>query len=177
MSYHEEFIVVDKEIGNVIEISQKIAMWKIPSTIEEDLGSLYAYLQTQNQIESMGIPYTHYTHIDWEAQMHKGIWQMIMDIFRFQWDLRIGIPTSTQVLSQANMQTAFIPKQKYLETIHYGPYQKLGRTYKALYHYAKANDIKLGNNLFEFYQNNPKEVKPYELQTTVMVVIEEEGMS
>jgi effector-binding domain-containing protein len=173
MSYHDEFLIVEKEIGNVIEIAESIALWKMPQTIEQNLSTIYAYLQSQKQESGMGMPYTRYVDINWEEQMNKSIWQIFVDIFKYQWDLRMGIPTQNQVDSHKSMQADFIPKRKYLETIHYGPYQKLGSTYKALYHYAKSKSIVLENTSFEFYQNNPKEVKPHELQTTVLVAIKE----
>lgn len=173
MSYHDEFLIVEKEIGNVVEIAEKIAMWKMPITIEKDLTTLYEYLKSQNQTEHIGIPYTRYVKINWQEQMNKSLWQIIMDMFKYQWDLRIGIPTKLHVDGNDTIQSRTIPKQKYLETIHYGPYQKLGTTYKSLYYYAKEHNIELESSSFEFYQNNPKEVKPHELQTTVLVAIRE----
>ncbi|MEA2029901.1 MAG: hypothetical protein U9N49_13145 [Campylobacterota bacterium] len=38
---HDTFEVVEKEIGNVIEISEAIAMWKMLIVIEKNLISIY----------------------------------------------------------------------------------------------------------------------------------------
>jgi len=168
---HDAFEVVEKEIGNVIEISEAIAMWKMPIVIEKDLLSIYKYLKEETQEESIGIPYSRYVNVDWEAQMNKSIWQIFIDIFKFKWNLYVGIPTQNKLATYEPMQSNFIPKQRYIQTTHYGSYQKLGKTYKAIYHYAKEHNLKLSHDSFEFYQNNPKEVKPHELQTVVMVAI------
>jgi len=168
---NDTFEIVEKEIGNVAEIAEEIAMWKMPTTIETDLTTLYEYLKAKDQHKEMGMPYTRYIEVDWEEQMNKNIWQIFVDIFKFKWKLYIGIPTNNAMNASGNIKTQFIPNQKYLQTTHYGSYQKLGKTYKAIYHYAKEHKIILENSSFEFYQNNPKEVKPHELQTVVMVAI------
>ncbi|MBN2826012.1 MAG: GyrI-like domain-containing protein [Campylobacterales bacterium] len=171
MSFHDEFLIIEKEIGYVVEIQEQIAMWKMPTTIENDLKIIYNYLVSKEQHENIGMPYSCYVNINWEELMNKSIWQIFIDLFKYKWDIHVGIPTHQEIDSHNTIQSGFIPKQKYIETIHYGAYQKLGKTYKALYYYAKENNIQLKNTSFEFYHNNPKEVKPHELQTTVMVAI------
>ena len=85
--------VVEKEIGNVIEIEEMIPMWKMPSIMGKDFSLITEYIKTKN-IKDTGKPYARYLDIDWEAQMAKGVIANFIEIFTKKWHFQVGIPTS-----------------------------------------------------------------------------------
>ena len=62
-------------------------------------------------------------------------------------------------------------KRNYLRAMHYGPYQKVSETYRKMWNYANENKLKLENESFEFYLNDPTTVKKENIETEVLIGI------
>lgn len=69
------------------------------------------------------------------------------------------MPISVKVNNENELVVKRLPKQFYVKTIHQGPYQKVGATYKKMYFGAMSKNIDLLDESIEIYLNDPKETK------------------
>lgn len=81
------------------------------------------------------------------------------------------MPTSTKIEGANNLANHKIQNKKYVKTIHYGPYQKVGVTYKNMYAWAKAQKLSFENEFIEFYLNDPKNTEKQSIETMVLIPI------
>ncbi len=123
--------IVEKEIGNVVEIEECSAMWKMPMILGKDFQKLLDCLKSQNA-ECAEAPYTRYVDVDWDSEMGKSKFAMFLEIFTKKWHFFAGMPTSSEVEDQGECKTSSIGMRKYVKTVHMGPYQKVGATYKKM---------------------------------------------
>jgi len=64
-----------------------------------------------------------------------------------------------------------IQTKQYVKTFHYGPYQKVGATYKKMYAWAKAKDLSFENESIEFYLNDPRGTKKESSKTMALIPV------
>ena len=160
--------IIEKENGNALEIYEEISMMQMSKVMGSDYTKILDYLKSQNS-EMLGAPYARYLDIDWEKETNKGFFGILKDIFAKKWKIQIGMISSGKLDAKENIKPAVYENKKYVKTIHKGPYQKVGATYKALYAYIKENNLNPENESFEFYLNDPKETKKEELETEVLI--------
>ncbi len=160
--------VVEVEIGNVVEIEEKIQMWKMPSVMGKDYDGLYSYLKSV-ECESEEPPYARYVDVDVAAETSKGFFGMLLDLIFKKWHFFAGVPVSKQLDGQDRIKPSVIEKQKYIQAMHIGPYHKVGDTYKAIYKWSQEQQLELGDQSIEFYLNDPRETDKKDLETKVLV--------
>ncbi len=160
--------VIEKEIGNVLQIYEEISMMQMPKVMSSDYTKILDYLKLQNS-EMVGAPYARYLDIDWEKETNKGFFGILKDVFSKKWKIQIGMVSSNKLQEKGNIKPAVYENKKYVKTIHRGPYQKVGATYKEIYAYIKENKLIPKNESFEFYLNDPRETKKEELETEVLI--------
>lgn len=161
--------VIEKEVGQVLEIEAKAPMWKLPSVMGRDF-TLLAEQQELSGGERCA-PYARYVGIDWKQQVSKGVLANLMDVFFKKWHFYSGMPVQSPVEVAAPMKNHFIKNSHYLQTMHRGPYHKVGDTYKALYQYSLDKGLQLADQSFEFYLNDPRLVKKEDLETKILIPI------
>ena len=164
--------IIEKEIGNVIEIEEKIPMWKMPFFMKKNYKRIMDYIDTHNK-DSAGIVYARYLNVDWESLINKSSFRNFIDIFIQKWHFCAGISTSLKLEDHDNIKSNFIQNKKYVKIIHYGDYRKLSDAYKELYRLSKEQSILLKNESIEIYMNDPKTTKKEDLETTILVAIKE----
>ena len=64
-----------------------------------------------------------------------------------------------------------IDSQTCVRTIHRGPYQKIGDTYKEIVDWAVANDVELANHTMESYINDPTAVAREDIETLILIPV------
>jgi effector-binding domain-containing protein len=165
-----EFETVEKEIGHVLEIEERIPMWKMPSTMGRDLKELSGHLENQG-VEPAGAPYSRYLGVDWKTELAKPKLMMFLEVFSKKWHMMIGIPTGREVAGEGSMQSSYLPKGKYLRTVHLGPYHKLGATYEKTGNWAQENGIELADTSIESYLNDPANTAKADLETEILIPI------
>ena len=163
-----EIEIIEKEIGNVIEIEERVPMWKMPSIMGKDFNLIMESLKAEG-IADMDAPYARYLDVDWEAEMAKGPITLFIEVFTRKWHFRAGIPTPKKIENSGNLKSAQIPNRRYIKTIHHGPYHKVGSTYKRMYAWAKKQGLSLGKESMEFYLNDPRETDRKSLETMVLI--------
>ncbi|MBU0473767.1 MAG: GyrI-like domain-containing protein [Bacteroidetes bacterium] len=162
--------IVEKEIGHVLEIEENASMLKLPSLMGKDLTLILDYMKEKN-VTPEEAPYGRYLDIDWDSQMKKGLLADMIDVFTKKWHFTVGFPTQRELEQSGNIKHKFFEKKKYVQTTHMGPYQKVGKTYKSMYIWAKNENLELENISIEFYLNDPKETKKNDLKTLVLIPI------
>ena len=164
--------IIDRSIGYVVEIEQKVSTMKMPKTMGEDYKSIFKYLK-ENGIEPSDstMPYTRYLDIDWDSQMNKGALANFIELFTKKWHFFDGVQSTKKLPEKDDFVTKRFTKRKYLRAMHYGPYQKVSDTYRKMWQFALENKLKLENESFEFYLNDPSTVKKEEIETEVLIPI------
>ncbi len=162
--------IIDKEIGNVLEIEENIPMWKMPSTMGSDFKAILEYIQKHGNVNTES-PYARYLGIEWESQINKGFLTNLIEVFTKKWHFQSGIPVSKKIKATSPMKSTFLGNAQYVKTIHHGPYHKVGDTYKKMYTWAIGQNLELVDESIEFYLNDPREVKKEELETMVLIPI------
>jgi effector-binding domain-containing protein len=154
----EEIEIIEKEIGDVIEIEERVPVWKMPSVMSKDFKLILEHLKSKG-VDCKEAPYARYLNIDWDYEMRKGAFANFIRVFTKQWHFQAGIPTSTKIEGADNLIDRQIRNKKYVKTIHHGPYQKVGITYKRMYTWAKSQNLSFENESMEFYLNDPRDTK------------------
>jgi effector-binding domain-containing protein len=161
---------VEKEFGWVIEIEERISMWKIASVMARDYAQIRRYLQRKPGIE-MGIPYSRYLDVDWETEMTRERTGKFLRLLTEKRHVQVGIPISTHLESSGLMNSRRIGRRLYIKTMHHGPYHTVGQTYKNMYAWAKEQGETPGNQSIECYLNDPQETEKSRLETMVLIPI------
>lgn len=164
--------IVEKEIGSVIEIEENIKMMKMPKVMGKNYTDLFDYLRDCNVNKNdTTMPYTRYVNIDWDQQTNRSVFGNFIDVFTKKWHFFTGIPATKKLENKDRIKSNSFKNQKYLRTIHFGPYQKVGNTYGEMWKYSVENGLKLKSESFEFYKNDPTTVKKEEIETEVLIPI------
>jgi len=162
------FEIIDKAFGPVIEIEERTAVWRMPSTFGRDYRRIAEYLTSQGA-ECVDMPYARYLEMDWEAELGKGKFAMLLDVLTKQWHYYAGMPSSKPLPGQGELQARVLENRRYARAVHRGPYQKSGETYRALYDWVLAQGLSLANEAIECYLNDPREVSKAELATVILI--------
>ena len=152
----EKIEIVEKEIGDVVEIEERVPMWKMPSAMSRDFNLILEHLKSMGA-DCKEAPYARYLDIDWELEMKTGAFGNFIRMFTKQWHFQTGMPVSVPIEGTGNLVCRKIQNKKYVKTIHHGPYQKVGAAYKRMYVWTRAQKLSLENESMEFYLNDPRD--------------------
>lgn len=166
----QEFEVIEKAIGPVIEIEEFVSVWRMPATFGQDYKRISAYLTSQGA-ECIDMPYARYQDMDWERELNKGKLATFFTILTKKWHFFVGMPTSKTLSGEGELKSQVLASQRYVRAVHRGPYQKCGKTYKALYDWARSQGLSLTNEAIECYVNDPREVDKADIETVILIPI------
>ena len=164
----EQFEILEKEIGPVVEIEETAKVWQMPKIFGRDYEKINNYL-VSNEAKCSGMPYARYVDMDWEKEVNTGPLGNIIAVLFKRWHFFIGIPGSKMLDSSGEYHAQKMKSQKYARALDKGPYKDVGPTYKALYEWASAQDITLQNEAIECYLNDPAGVKPEDIETEIFI--------
>lgn len=167
-----KFEIIEKAIGPVIEIEEQTKVMSMPATFGRDYKRIMDYIASQGA-EYSDMPYARYLDMDWEKELGKGKLAMFFDVFTKTWHYYAGIPSSKPLPGEGRLKFSDYPKRRYARAVHYGPYQESGKTYKALYQWAGSQGYTLANEAIEFYVNDPSEVSKEEIETIILIPLDE----
>ena len=159
--------VVERDDQPALEINARCTVMNMPMVIPKSFKSIAEYMQSHKlKIEHM--PYVRYLNVNWDdVGANKLV--MFLKMFSHKWDMLIGIPVTTELPDNGIIRNGKFPGGSYLETLHTGPYSKVGTSYKRLTDFAKAEHLTFGNESIEIYLNDPREVAKQDLQTRILV--------
>lgn len=166
----KEFSIIEKAIGPVIEIEERSSMWRMPATFGRDYHRIADYLHAQGA-ECVDMPYARYLDIDWEKELGKGKFAMLVGMLTKKWHYLAGMPTSKPLPGEGELQARVLETRRFARAVHRGPYQQSGKTYKALFDWLKAQGLEPENEAIECYVNDPREVSKEELETVLLIPV------
>jgi hypothetical protein len=161
--------LIEREIGNVLEIEERVPVWKMPMTMSRDFPALFEYAQNEgaNPTEA----YARYMEIDLEAEVSKGMLANFLGMFTKKWHFFVGVPTASALEPGDRMVAGFLEKQRYVQGMHKGPYRKVGESYERMLAWITEQGLTAQNECIEFYLNDPSEVKQEELETRILIPV------
>lgn len=167
----EKIELVEMEFGPSIEIESKTKMFAMPKEMVNSYTKIHDYIN-EKHVKCSIAPYARYVGVDWEYQVNAGFFSMFKDMFTKIWHFYSGFPLETALEGEGDMHVKVHSKSKYIKATHYGPYQNVGKLYTKMYKWGKDNGHKCLPESFEFYMNDPKEVKKSELETILYIPVE-----
>jgi effector-binding domain-containing protein len=147
----EEFPAVEALVSSLSGNMQQVA-----SLLSECYSKVFAAIQEQ-KLQPQGMPFAFYS--DYNAE--TGIYTMTA-----------GMPVSAGGKSSGDVKAVKFKAFNAVKCLHTGPYDEMQPSYEAIMEYAKANNIVLGSESWEFYLNDPMEIKdPTLLQTIIAMPV------
>ncbi len=92
-------------------------------------------------------------------------------------DIEVCVPTKKKI-DNSNIETKELPEIKAIHTVHYGPYDEIGKAYKTIIDYAKLNNLKCVLPSREIYVKGPGMIfkgNPNNYITEILVPFEDEA--
>lgn len=162
--------VVELEVRPTLEINARCTVMNMPLVIPRSFKAIAEYMQSQKQkIEHM--PYVRYRNVYWDDMKDNKL-ARFLKMITHKWDMLIGIPVTSKLPDKGIIRTGKFPGGLYLETIHVGPYSKLDAAYQRLTEYAGNEGISYKDESIEIYMNDPREVAKQDLQTRILVPLQ-----
>lgn len=163
-----EFAIVERAIGPVIEIEERVAQWRMPATFARDYRRIADYLAQQGA-ECVGMPYARYVEMDWAAELGRGRLATLIGMVTRRWHFYAGMPASKRLAGAGPLQARELTARRYVCALHRGPYRNCGATYRALYHWSMEQGLALQNEAIECYRNDPREVGQAAAETEILL--------
>ena len=167
----DEFEVIEKAIGPVVEIEECVKMWRMPATFGRDYKRITDYLSSQGA-ECVDMPYARYQDMDWELELNRGKLATFFSLLTKKWHFFVGMPASKSLPGEGELKSQVMANQRYARAVHRGPYSKCGATYKALYDWVKSQGFSLQNEAIECYVNDPHEVDKADIETVILIPLQ-----
>ncbi len=146
--YNCELIELDDQ--KVVSVRRRCPVSDLPDVIGRTYGMIITHLSSQEKYPG-GLPFVGYFNMD-------------MDDL----DVEIGFPIQEDVVETDAIKMSKIPKGKYAQTLHVGPYMELEKAYDVLMRWIAENGYEATGVGYEYYLNDPDEVKESEIQTRLL---------
>ena len=164
----ETFEIVEKEIGPVVEIEENVKVWQMPKTFGRYYEAINNYLLSHDA-KCSAMPYARYVDMDWEIEVNRGTLGNLIAVLFKRWHFYAGLPSTKMLPSSGEFKAQEMKTQKYARALHKGPYKDVGPIYKALFEWARTQNVRLKNEAMEFYLNDPSEVKAEDIETEIYI--------
>jgi effector-binding domain-containing protein len=156
MSNLSEIAIEEFPAIETLTCSGEITMEEMPRMFGESMGKLMTAVQVQ-KVQPQGMPFALYSAYDAASGKMK---------------MTAGIPVSAGGKTAGDVVAVKYKAFTALKGLHTGPYEELMGSYEALHKYAIENNIVLSGEAWEFYLNDPSEIKdPTLLQTLIAMPI------
>lgn len=160
--------IIEKAFGPVIEIEERVPIWKMAATFGRDFAEISDYIDRQGSSIN-GMPYARYLDIDWERENRMGAFSQFFRMLTQKWHFQVGMPTASELAGEGALVSRQMLNRRYARTIYRGPYKGVGKTYKELTAWLKAQGLEASGESIEIYLNSPQEVAESELETEIMI--------
>lgn len=84
---------------------------------------------------------------------------------------RVGFPIGNDIVVKEPLKKETYHKKKVLEYLHKGSYENLPKVYEKIHKFLKEKGLEFNLPTYEFYLNDPSQVKPEELLTRIELPI------
>ncbi|MEO1034936.1 MAG: GyrI-like domain-containing protein [Pseudomonadota bacterium] len=155
---------------HALEINKNAPMWKIPKLLGDAFPRIDRHIMAKGSNRT-GAPYVRYMDIDWQHMRHCGPLKMVWQMLTSKQPMRIGMTVASPVEGDGDIEAVAIGSLKCVRTIHRGPYQKVGDTYKEIVDWAEAHDVQLANHTMENYINDPTTVAKEDIETLILIPV------
>lgn len=162
--------IEEKEIGPVIEVEYKTSMFKMPTMMGEGFRLIHKFLR-EKKVVVQEAPYARYVDFSWDEENKTSALVNFFKAFTRKWHFFVGFPCGEPLEVSGELQVKVFEKRKYITCKHFGPYPKVGETYKAMHKWSKDNGYEVESESMEFYLNDPGEVKKSELETLCLIPV------
>lgn len=167
----EQFEIVEKAIGPVVEIEERIPVWKMPKTFGRDFKRIANYLESHGA-QCEGMPYARYTDMNWEKEINRGKLATFFSMIGKKWHFYAGMPSTKALSGEGELKSQTMPSHRYAKAVHHGPYRESVVTYKALLEWARSQGFVVQDEAIEFYANDPNEVDEAEIETVIFIPLQ-----
>lgn len=127
----------DAEGFHAVIIEDSALFENISTKFALDFNKLYKYITSMN-IEPSARPFGIFVKITEKKIVFKA-----------------GLPVSKKINNMENIQYIYIPKNKYIQTTHFGSYNSVGQTYKRLNQEIDRQNLKITGPSMELYITDP----------------------
>ena len=165
---NNEFEIIEKSIGPVVEIEERVPVWRMPATFGRDYQRISEYLASQGA-ECVEYPYARYQNMDWARELNRGKLSSFWALLTKKWHFFVGMPTSKRLKGEDELKARVLERQRYARAVHLGPYQQCSATYRALYSWVESQGLSLKNEAIECYVNDPREVDKADIETVILI--------
>ena len=155
---------------HALEVVRNAPMWKIPKELGDAFPLIDKHITAQGGSRA-GAPYVRYMEIDWQQMRHCGPLRMLWQMLTSKQLMRIGMAVEGPVAGDGDIEAVAIDAQNCVRTIHRGPYQKVGDTYKEIVDWAEANNVELADHTMENYINDPTTVAKEDIETLILIPV------
>lgn len=166
----QEVELVTKEAKSALVITESVGTFKLGKVMGPAYMEIQNYLN-QNGIQIKEAPFTIYQVENWEETINMSGLKAIISLFIKKWNIEMGFEIPESMEGVGRIKPITLPRGQYLQTMHLGPYHKVGDSYKKIYQFSKENGYALGNCSYEYYLNDPRETPKDKLETKVIVPI------
>ena len=104
-----------------------------------------------------------------KKRMLKSGFQMNVKESELKWI--IGFPTDTKAEAKAPLKNGEYKFTKVAYYVHKGPFDQIARSYEKVFAFITKNGYKAAGPSLENYLNDPREVKPEDLRTEIMIPV------
>lgn len=119
---NNEFAIIEKAIGPVIEIEERAKVWRMPAIFGRDYKRIADYLASQGA-ECVDMPYARYQDMDLELEVNRGKLATFFAMLTKKWHFFAGMPTSKPLPGEGELKSRVLASQRYAHAVHRGPYQ------------------------------------------------------
>ncbi|HII77225.1 MAG: Bacterial transcription activator, effector binding domain [Methanoregulaceae archaeon PtaU1.Bin059] len=85
--------------------------------------------------------------------------------------VEVAWPVAGKVSGSGDIKVYTLPGGKMVRTVHKGPYDTCEPTYLALFSWMEKHRLQVAGPIREIYPNDPREVKPEDILTEILVPI------
>ena len=86
-------------------------------------------------------------------------------------DVEVAVPVNAQVRTEGDIIAYTLPGGTMARIIHLGPYENAGESYERLFAWIAERGLIIKGPIREVYYNDPREVKPAEIKTEILVPV------
>lgn len=162
--------LVEEDFGPCLEIEERRNAFTMASVFAKDFPEISQTIKQQG-VEEHGSPYARYMDVDWQVEANRNALVGLFLAFFKKWHFQAGIPANAPVKGEGHIKLFEPGKRRYVTGIYHGSYANVTVLYRALVNWAEDNGVQLTKESYEFYTNDPTEVKPKDVETRVYIPV------
>ena len=85
--------------------------------------------------------------------------------------VEVAWPVSGTVQGSGAIRVYDLPGGRMVRAAHHGPYETCESTYLSLFSWIESHNLRIAGPIREMYPNDPREVKPEEILTEILVPV------